>query len=538
MHPDRRWLRSWVRLLLTGLTLLTLLASSVVERTAASAAPVDFVPPGTRRSAAPDIDFNGDGYADLAVAATGAVQVIYGSQAGLVASGTRRFTRADMTAAPHAEQWSGDGEQLVLATADFDGDGFCDLAIGDYFATGNGAVEAGAVHVLYGSADGLALERSQYLSQSSPGVPGRSEKADVFGAALSAADFGHGPEADLAIGAPGEEVGSAESAGAVTILYGTPTGLGTARSQVLTQGTAGIRGRVGKWDQFGGALAAGNFDGSAHADLAIGVPFDTVGRSPSAGAVNVVYGSESGLLANGSQIFSQATPGVAGSPEGEDFFGYSLAAGHLAGQPYADLVVAIPNKFNVRGAVQVFYGTRNGLSAGGNQLWSYRTFPLLRRASNEGFGETVAIADFGRNEGARAYDDVAVSVRSDVPEDVSGSVFVLYGTTRGLTAAGAQLWSQDVPGVPGVGEDLDWFGETLAAADFGHPDGGIFYADLAVGAPYESLGRAEAAGRVHVLFGSANGLTTNQVQVWKQSMLGGRNRESAIFGGRLSASGP
>ena len=94
------------------------------------------------------------------------------------------------------------------------------------------------------------------------------------------------------------------------------------------------------------------------------------------------------------------------------------------------------------------------------------------------------------------------------------------------------------PGVPGVGEDLDWFGWALAASDFGHRDGGGDYADLVIGAPFEKLGRAEGAGRVHVLYGTTQGLTTRHTQIWDEAKLRGRNRADASFGAHLSASNP
>lgn len=90
--------------------------------------------------------------------------MIYGSPTGLGTAGSRRFTRQDLTAAPPANGWGVDAA-LALATGDFDDDGFCDLAIGDDTATVGGRREAGAVHVLYGSATGLSVKRSQYWTQ-------------------------------------------------------------------------------------------------------------------------------------------------------------------------------------------------------------------------------------------------------------------------------------------------------------------------------------------------------------------------------------
>jgi hypothetical protein len=46
----------------------------------------------------------------------------------------------------------------------------------------------------------------------------------------------------------------------------------------------------------------------------------------------------------------------------------------------------------------------------------------------------------------------------------AGAVNVLYGTAGGLTGAGGQLFTQDSPGVPGMVEFDDFFGEALAAS--------------------------------------------------------------------------
>src|SRR4051812_4533415 len=55
------------------------------------------------------------------------------------------------------------------------------------------------------------------------------------------------------------------------------------------------------------------------------------------------------------------------------------------------------------------------------------------------------------------FDDLAIGVPSDDVGGVvdAGQVNVLRGSAGGLTAAGAQLWNQDSPGVPGTAEDID-----------------------------------------------------------------------------------
>jgi hypothetical protein len=80
------------------------------------------------------------------------------------------------------------------------------------------------------------------------------------------------------------------------------------------------------WLLIAAALAAANFGGSAHADLAIGAPGEQVGDQRSAGIVHVFYGTAEGLTHVGHQSWSQLTPGMTGLAEENDQFGRALLA--------------------------------------------------------------------------------------------------------------------------------------------------------------------------------------------------------------------
>ena len=90
---------------------------------------------------------------------------------------------------------------------DFNGDGFADLAVGAP-GEDLGSPDAGAVNVLYGSAAGLTSAGNQFWHQNSPGIAERADAGDLFGSALAAGDFNGDGFDDLAIGVPAEDVGA------------------------------------------------------------------------------------------------------------------------------------------------------------------------------------------------------------------------------------------------------------------------------------------------------------------------------------------
>jgi hypothetical protein len=133
----------------------------------------------------------------------------------------------------------------ALVTADFDGDGYDELVIGAPGEVVDTADNAGGVNVLHGSAAGLTESGDQLLKQSNPGLLDQSEDDDAFGAALAAGDFNGDGFDDLAVNAPGEDVGGVTDAGAADVLFGTATGLLVTGSQFWHQDISGIRGEVG-----------------------------------------------------------------------------------------------------------------------------------------------------------------------------------------------------------------------------------------------------------------------------------------------------
>jgi FG-GAP repeat protein len=149
-------------------------------------------------------------------------------------------------------------------SCDFNGDGFRDFAAGAAWETVNGQYAAGGVNVLYGSSAGLGVSGNQFFTQDSPGIPDKAEKGDNFGSALAHADYNGDGFGDLAVGAPSETIGGRLLSGTITIIFGSPSGLSSTGSELLT-------GSVSD-DQLGYSLISRVFDEDGFGDLSAGLP--------------------------------------------------------------------------------------------------------------------------------------------------------------------------------------------------------------------------------------------------------------------------
>jgi hypothetical protein len=411
-------------------------------------------------------------------------------------------TNNDNSSSP--ESSSGSSNNL---RADFNGDGYADLAIGvpeEYI----GGVRAGAVNVLYGSADGLTAADDQFWHQDRAGIRSDAETDDRFGDALAAGDFDGDGYADLAIGAPGDS----DEAGVVNVLYGSADGLKAAGNQLWHQGRSGIRGDASPGDGFGSALTSGDFDGDGYQDLAVGVPFDSGNR----GAVNVIYGSSDGLTTAGDQRWHQNVSGVNGIAEPFDMFGAALAAGDFDNDGRDDLAIGVPwedlGDLDNAGSVNVLYGSDSGLSANDDQDWNQDSDGIDGIAeASDWFGDALTVGDFDGD----GFADLVIGVpHEDVGSKTeAGAINVIYGSDEGLAEDDDQFLHQNSSGIDGIAEPFDVFGRALAAGDFDE-DGRD---DLAIGVPGENLGDINNGGLVNVIYGSGSGLSGKGDQIWHQN---------------------
>ena len=463
-------------------------------------------------------DFNGDGRADLAIGVpreeiggvrgAGGVHVFYGDvDRSLNPVGDDLWHQRDGGVAAHL----GQADQFGSATAcaDFNGDGFGDLAVGVPGET-IGGERAGAVQVLYGSDRGLTA-RDQLWHQDQDGVKGAAEEDDQFGDALAAADFDGDGFPDLAVGILGEDIQGENGAGAVQVLYGSTTGV-TARDDLWHQNDRDILANAGARNFFGAAVAGGDFDGDGFADLVVGVPGEGFEGAGNAGAVQVLYGSVNGVTTI-DELWHQGDRGIHGARETDDRFGSAVGAADFDADGADDLIAGIPGEDvgGVRdaGSVQVIYGSSNGLTRV-NDLWHQDDRGIVANAgAADQFGASVDAGDFDGD----GHADLAAGVVGEIlaGNEEAGAVHVLYGSDEGVTTRD-QLWHQNDDGVAGAAERGDLFGFDLFAADF-DADGSD---DLAVGAGGEGIKGAQRAGAVQTLYGGGELLTATG-NLWHQA---------------------
>ncbi|MCH5674928.1 FG-GAP and VCBS repeat-containing protein [Streptomyces gilvus] len=241
-----------------------------------------------------------------------------------------------------------------------------------------------------------------------------------------------------------------------------------------------------------------DFNGDGVGDTVVGDPGATVNGAKKAGLVRVVLGGGKGV----SEI-SQATTGMPAAPETGDGFGTAVASYDADGDGCSDLVVGTPYEDVLKdgknlvdaGAIYVIHGTPTGIGAG---------------SRIEGYSQ----AGFNPTSGTEAYDWFGYSLKAGTT--ASGTPYLVIGVPgEGVTVSGKTYAhagcveyaqgttklavSQDSAGVPGVPEEDDRFGYSLAGTN----------RYFAVGTPGEAIGDQHFAGGVAVFSHTlANGMPT------------------------------
>lgn len=316
-------------------------------------------------------DFDGDGLDDAAVGApfssagvpdvaVGAVTVNYGSRHGLTWFGAQSFDPTDFGGTPSQDAWFG----AALAAADFDDDGYDDLAVGAPFSMVAGQERAGRVYVIGGSPNGLNPADVMIIEPDDLGA--LIEEDDRFGAALVAGRVGDtNTRPDLVIGSPGED----DFTGAIHLVKGGAFGLSTVTSEAYRPVDLGIA--LGPGDRFGYSLDIADLIGTDDVDVVVGAPFDDVFGVPNAGAIFIVRGDGNGLTTNVPVRLDMSDAGEAYEPWAR--FGLDVATGGFVDGTPHDLAVSMPGVDKVALWSFAFGGPQHFDTAQSNAGWEYGT---------------------------------------------------------------------------------------------------------------------------------------------------------------------
>jgi hypothetical protein len=311
-------------------------------------------------------DVNGDGKADIAVGAycelscRGRAYVFSGADGSLLLTLT--------SPNPDENEWFGGS----VAMGDVNGDGREDIAVAAEGADIGGVSQQGRAYVFSG-ADGSSLFT---LDNPNP------QQAPWFGCSLAVGDVNGDGNADIVVGAQGEDVGGRSDQGRAYVFSGADGSLLFSLDSPNPQAYA----------SFGESVAMADVNSDGRADVTVGAGGQTAAQGWP-GYASVFSG------ADGSLLLTLTSP----NPQEDGYFGDSVAMADVNGDGTADVVVGAVCEFSCQGRAYVFSG------AGGSLLLTL-TSP---NPQSYAFFGVVAVGDVnGDGKG-----DVGVGASS---EDVGG----------------------------------------------------------------------------------------------------------------------
>ncbi|MFJ8081833.1 VCBS repeat-containing protein [Streptomyces sp. NPDC096205] len=453
----------------------------------------------------PQADFNGDGIGDVGFSAWGAYVngkaragqfvVLYGTTGG-VSSAKRSVISQNSTGTPDAAE-AGDTFGSEHAYADFNKDGYDDVAVSAPWEDVNGNADSGTVTVLWGSASGIT-GRGVLVPNPAPSAN------DQWGKNLAAGDFDGDGRADLAVG---------NTSNVVQVYRGGITATGTAgrgrssfKAPIRSGGTA--RGPIN--------LTAGDVNGDKRTDLIV----DGYETTSDYGWNHNYYvpGTSTGLNVAAAKSLRPGTITGIGDINGDGFG--DIVSGWDADTREPD---GTPVPYSGKGGkVWITYGSASGPGTVTGITQDSAGVPDAGE-NTDGFGFELDLGDINGD----GFQDLAISSAGESAGDDAdtGAVTVLYGSRSGLRTTGAQLFTQNTAGVPGENEDKDYFGYDVKLDDLT----GDGRADLIVGS-------AENAGDGTVTFLRSGGakITTTGARVVTPYAVGVSLADKPMFGANMA----
>ncbi len=295
-------------------------------------------------------DVNGDSIPDVIVGAyfaspgslhyAGQSYVVFGKADGTavelsdVVAGTGGFAINGINAGD-------DSGYSVSGAGDVNGDGLDDLIVGAWRADPGGNNE-GQSYVVFGKADGTAVELSDVVAGTGGFAINGANSTDSLGFSVSGAGDVNGDGLnDLIVGAPSTDAGGNRAAGQSYVVFGKPDGIPVELSDVIT-GTGGFAmNGIYSVDLSGNSVSgAGDVNGDGFDDLIVGAYHADPGGNYSAGQSYVVFGKMDGTIVELSDVVVGTSGFTIIGINSEDFSGGSVSgAGDVNGDGFDDLIV-------------------------------------------------------------------------------------------------------------------------------------------------------------------------------------------------------
>ncbi|MGP4048325.1 FG-GAP and VCBS repeat-containing protein [Streptomyces sp. 2A115] len=322
-----------------------------------AARPLD-VPDGFRAQAA--ADFDGDGSVDLLDGGHGGAGDPSATEAGT--DGLLLYGPFDRKGTPKRQAGldlgqSGYATPGTATTGDFDADGRAEVVFTYRFDSEEDESAPSGLHtvgVYEGGADGLVrdtrLESRISEALDTQDGPRNPATGDADGDGVD--DLLLPTQLDVA---PAD---MPRTGGALTILYGAESGLGSGRPESMIEGKGGEKRRI----DFGSSPAVGDVNGDGKPDVVVNTP----GFRRHDGKVTLLPGGSRGVpSADGEQTVDAETEGLPGTPNPYywNAFHHRPPLLDVDGDDHADAIVFGPLYEKRKGAYLVLRGTDDGFDA-------------------------------------------------------------------------------------------------------------------------------------------------------------------------------
>ncbi|MCC6491141.1 MAG: FG-GAP repeat protein [Candidatus Hydrogenedentes bacterium] len=510
-------------------------------------------------------DVNGDGFDDIIASArlacpfgrewAGSVFVFYGSAA---LPGNLFNLETDRVTSQFGETrilGKGAYDQTgvtTLASGDFNGDGYDDVAFGTQG-------DRNLAYIYYGSPTlpGCILDMNGSNNETKITGDGSGVGGNAFPSALGAGDINGDGFDDLLLGAAFADTGGRTDAGAVYVLYGGAALPGTTvdlRNPATSNGTTHILGDD-LADSTGWSLAGGDIDGDGIDDVIVGAPSaDPAGRV-SAGATYVIYGHAdlSGTVLDlNNPIGTHGETRVLGDEGAEGGFqgdsaGSLVSCSDINGDGLDDVIVGAPRARHpvIVGETYVIYGSTSlrGMTVDlNNNDEDIRVLGQSKEVTRDGMGKGLADLDMD------GFADFATFVLND-PLMVEGTVLraggivVVFGGGTVPSATATEMFKAGFAPRKGMGGRLSpvlrtWLsfqegddgngGASLATVTLTRSDPAItnlcaleHVADVAWDVNWSRVGCTTADVVFQYLDSEIAGLTEEDIQLFEAASLSG-----------------